>query len=29
MLSNDTFLMSELLVVAFFMIFELKIKYLS
>ncbi len=29
MLSNDTFLMSELLVVAFFMIFELKIQYLS
>lgn len=29
MLSNDTFLMSELLVVAFFMIFELKILYLS
>lgn len=29
MLSNGTFLMSELLVVAFFMIFELKIQYLS
>ena len=29
MLSNDTFLMSELLVVAFFMILELKIQYLS